>query len=556
MTDSHTKLAGSKRPPPQNGRWVKHVDPNTPVDATITLKGPDLPIPGQMRARALTREKIAQKFGVPEHKIRKVTRVLTSYGLQVMGVTQGGRSLKVRGSAGAMRSAFRPKFAIYKVRGEGRIRARKGWLKIPKELKGIVTGVFGLDQRRMAGFHAQAATRNGKGNGKGKPLTPAQLEKRYNFPAGDGAGQTIAIAEFGQDLGIGPVLAPAYFPSDVASFCTSQRRSVPNIRIESVGLSPLSQQQYKAYRRQLPKEHLSLVTEATGETMMDAEIVAALCPKADIGIYFATWGEGGWVDLLDAVTSGTGPVPVAVSISYGWAEEDGNWSPAAVNAINERLQIAALLGITVCVSSGDDGSGCNQPGKRCHVKFPSSSPYVLSVGGTMLGMREGRRVEEVWWVRPGMTTSKTFAGSTGGGVSAQNPRAPWQKVHIPSLNPDAPAGRIVPDVSALAGPPFYRLLFEGKSTHSGGTSAATPLWASLIARINAALPSSKRQRFLPRLLYKPRVRKTGFRDIVLGHNNASHPDPGIGYDAKTGFDAVSGWGVPDGRKLVKALATA
>jgi kumamolisin len=552
MTDSHTKLAGSKRPPPQNGRWVKKVDPKTPVDATITLRGPPLPTPAQMPARALSREKIAQKYGVPEHKIHKVKRVLKSYGLEVLGVTQGGRSLKVRGSAGAMRSAFRPKFAIYKVPGEGRIRARRGWLKIPKELKGIVTGVFGLDQRRMAKCHAQAAARKGKRS----PLTPADLEKRYNFPAGDGAGQTIVIAEFGQDLGNGKVLAPAYFPSDVASFCTSQRRSVPNIRIESVGLSPLSKKQYKAYRRQLPKERLSLVNAATNETMMDAEIVAALCPKADIGIYFATWGEGGWVDLLDAVTSGTGPIPVAVSISYGWAEEHANWSPAAVNAINERLQIAALLGITVCVSSGDSGSGCDLTDKRCHVQFPSSSPYVLSVGGTMLAMREGRRVEEVWWVRPGTTTATTLAGSTGGGVSVQNLRAPWQKVHIPSLNPDALDGRVVPDVSALAGPPFYHLLIAGKSKHGAGTSAATPLWASLIARIDAALPRSKRQRFLPRLLYEPRVRRTGFRDIVLGHNNASHPHPGIGYEAKTGFDAVSGWGVPDGRKLLKALATA
>ena len=48
------------------------------------------------------------------------------------------------------------------------------------------------------------------------------------------------------------------------------------------------------------------------------------------------------------------------------------------------------------------------------------------------------------------------------------------------------------------------------------------------------------------------VGKNSTRDITLG-NNASHPTPGKGYKAKAGFDAVSGWGVPDGVKLLGAL---
>jgi kumamolisin len=49
------------------------------------------------------------------------------------------------------------------------------------------------------------------------------------------------------------------------------------------------------------------------------------------------------------------------------------------------------------------------------------------------------------------------------------------------------------------------------------------------------------------------VGKSSSRDITVG-NNASHPDPGKGYKAGPGFDAVSGWGVPDGVKLLNALA--
>jgi kumamolisin len=423
---------------------------------------------------------------------------------------------------------------------------------IPKELDGIVTGVFGLDQRRMAKCHPHKA---GHRHRAAKPLRPEDLERRYKFPDGDCAGKVIAIAEFGEVLENGQILAPAYIPSDVASFCKSQHRPVPKIRCESVGVSPLTKQQYETYRQQLSPDSKvwRQLFSLTAETMMDAQIVGSLCPKADIRIFFATRGEGGWINLLDAVTAGSGPVPVVLSISYGLAEDTSDWSGSARDAINERLQIAALLGITVCVSSGDDGSGCYESGKRCHVEFPSSSPFVLSVGGTMLKRKRGSKPHEVvWWETPGWS-SDNGGGATGGGVSALNPRAPWQIVQVPSLNPGARDGRVVPDVSALAGPPLYYLLLDGAEEPDGGTSAATPLWASLIARIDAALPPSKRQRFLPPLLYLPGVGEVAFHDIKSGYNT-SMPDPGIGYAAQKGFDAVSGWGVPHGRRLLKALA--
>ena len=47
--------------------------------------------------------------------------------------------------------------------------------------------------------------------------------------------------------------------------------------------------------------------------------------------------------------------------------------------------------------------------------------------------------------------------------------------------------------------------------------------------------------------------KTSSRDITTGGNTSS-PQPGKGYKAAPGFDAVTGWGVPDGMKLLDALA--
>ena len=563
MAESHVELSGSRRAPPQDAVRVRDIDPQARIEVTVTLKGPDLPALDKMPEKALSRADIDKKWGVPAASVQKVEGVLRTFGLQIQDVKQGGRSLRVSGSAAAMVATFQPKLGIYQVLGQGEIRGREGVLMVPRELDGLISGVEGFDQRRMA--HRHATTRTAKrpallatpaaaATGPLKPLTPADLQQRYNFPSGNAAGATIIIAEFGTPLTGGNVLPPAYIPSDVTAFCTAHGISAPTVRIKSVNIAPLNQQQYEMSLSKLPPQLANLLFGQTAETMMDAQIIAALCPGADIAVYFASWDQKGWIDFLDEVTSGQPATPVAVSISYGLAEEAADWTHGAMNSINHRLQIAAMQGINVCVSSGDDGTGCGQSGNRCHVEFPGASPFVLSVGGTMLAQGAGGQVDEVvWWEAPGRRTNTSKGGgSTGGGVSVLNQRPPWQTVQVTSLNAGAPNGRVVPDVAALAGPPLYDLLLDGKPLPDGGTSAAAPLWASLIARINAGLPAAKRQRFLGPLIYKAAVAQAGFRDIVSGQN-ASHPNPGKGYQAAAGFDAVSGLGVPDGVRLLNAL---
>ncbi|HEX3449124.1 MAG TPA: hypothetical protein VHS97_12775 [Isosphaeraceae bacterium] len=116
----------------------------------------------------------------------------------------------------------------------------------------------------------------------------------------------------------------------------------------------------------------------------------------------------------------------------------------------------------------------------------------------------------------------------------------------------------MPDVAALAGPPYYDLIFLGQPSPSGGTSASTPLWAALLARVQSALPSKKSPQFLTPLLYRgvagsPPLGAAVCRDIAVGQN-ASSPEPGRGYHAGPGYDAVSGWGTPIGTSLLTALS--
>ena len=537
---AHVELGGSRRRLATGARRVRDVDPHAHIEVTLTLKAPELPEPGATAKGPMTVEELAKNYGAKPEDIRKVEQTLGSYGLTVEGISPTHRSLRASGTAAAMEAAFQAGLGIYQSADQGEFRGREGTVSVPSEIAGLVTSVLGLDQRRVARRRAAAPLAAATAT----PLTPPALEAHYRFPDGDGAGQKIAIAEFGSPLTNGSVLPPAYFPQDVTAFCQKYKRPVPKVATVPINISPLTLDQV----RTLPTAAAQLVLEETTEVMMDVEIIAALCPAASISTYYASWDQKGWIDLLEQVTSDQ---PVALSISYGLAEDSSDWSQGAVQAINDALKAAALVGITACVSSGDDGSGCNMPDKRLHVEFPGSSPYVLSVGGTMFA----GGAEVVWWESPGRRTRKG-GGATGGGVSTVFGRPPWQTVHVPSLNPGALDGRVVPDVAALAGEPLYDLILLGHSAPNGGTSAAAPLWASLLARMNAALPSAKRGRFLAPLLYGKSGAGTvgagGCTDITTG-NNASHPQPGRGYTAGQGYDAVAGWGVPNGKALLALL---
>src|SRR5260370_40218615 len=82
----------------------------------------------------------------------------------------------------------------------------------------------------------------------------------------------------------------------------------------------------------------------------------------------------------------------------------------------------------------------------------------------MLGEDVGKFIEQVWREGHGKRTS-TGGGASGGGVSTKFRRPNWQKVEIKSLNKGSIDGRVVPDVAALAGPPWYDLVWRGADRH-------------------------------------------------------------------------------------------
>ena len=224
--------------------------------------------------------------------------------------------------------------------------------------------------------------------------------------------------------------------------------------------------------------------------MLNVEVAGTLAPGARIAVYFSTFDEKGLIDALSAVIADKTNSPSVMSISWGWAENQPfnntvPWSASAIDHANHSFLAAALLGITTCVSTGDDGSEAQIQDGLAHVNFPATSPYVLAVGGTTLHVRKastGRTTvtETVWNDGPG--------SGGGGGVSDITPVPAWQAGIVPpSINPGGFAGRAIPDVAADADPATgYFVVSGGRGMVVGGTT-----------RVRAALGQSDRpnQRF-------------------------------------------------------------
>jgi len=129
------------------------------------------------------------------------------------------------------------------------------------------------------------------------------------------------------------------------------------------------------------------------EVLLDIEVSAAIAPKAKIVVYFFESFEGELANAITTAVHDTFNRPSVISISYGLWEEESAWTQFLRDKVNDACVDAALHGITICISSGDDGSSCIRPGEwnnyvidddKVQVSYPGSIPHALSCGGTSL----------------------------------------------------------------------------------------------------------------------------------------------------------------------------
>jgi kumamolisin len=518
------QLPGSERAPLAHARPAGPLDTSERAELTLVLRRrADIPADIVEGPTVLTSDELAARYGAGPADVDLVRQTLTGLGLEVTAVHPASRRIKVAGTLGELSRAFGVTLQLVTSTGPGgqvvTHRYREGPVYVPAALAGIVLAVLGLDTRPQ--FRAHFRTADAAAAAQGTTYPPNQVADIYQFPAGTtGAGQTIAVIELGG----------GFSTSDLDTYFGGLGIPVPSITAVSVdGASNAPG---------------SDPTGADVEVALDIDVIGAAAPGAAQVVYFApNNGDQGFVDAISEAAQAS-PAPIAISISWGQSED--SWTAQGRAAMDLAMSDAAALGITVCVASGDNGSGDAVTDGQPHVDFPASSPHALGCGGTKLlaDPSTGTISSEVVWNE---TASNEGAG--GGGVSDQFPLPSWQaRAGVPArASGSTSGGRGVPDVAGNADPTTgYQIYSDGQAQVVGGTSAVAPLWAALVSRLAEA--TGQRFGLIQPTVYAgvtPGTDVAGFRDITSGNNGA--------YAAGPGWDACSGLGSPDGTALLTRL---
>ncbi|GAA4363828.1 S53 family peptidase [Paeniglutamicibacter cryotolerans] len=488
------------------------------ITVTVVLRRAE-PVPGDALSAAFAGVGGRTEHGASTADIELATSTLTALGAVVSETDAASRRLRVSGTVELLCTIFGTQLERVSSLGPDHTttthRHRTGGLSVPAELDSVITAVLGLDDRpsaRAPFYVAHAGAEN-------TSYTPLELGAIYGFPAAEGGkGQGLAIIELGG----------GFEQADLDAYFTSLGITGPVVT--AVGIDGAVN---------VPGGDPQ---GADGEVLLDIEVAGSLAPAAAMAVYFAPNTDAGFLDAIAAATHAS-PPPAAMSISWGQSEDQ--WTEQARTAMDDAFIDAAMLGITVTVAAGDNGSADAEQDGRNHVDFPASSPHVLACGGTRLEADPATGVvssETVW--------NDSASSATGGGVSDVFALPAWQQhvlVKAGSTAPALPRGRGVPDVAAVADPQTgYRVRVDGADLVFGGTSAVAPLWAALVVLLCGERASGFG--LLQPVLYPnaPDAPAVGLRDITVGDNGS--------YKAAPGWDACTGLGVPDGVALQRLLA--
>ncbi len=455
---------------------------------------------------------LGARYGMPLAAERRIDRVLAANGIDVTATYPQRTEIAAVATAAALRRFFRVRFRDYLDASGRRYHAPLGSPSVPEGLRPYVTGVVGLSTQAIA--------------------TPADLPHQALRPQ-DGAlaydvtplldqgitgqAQTIAIVS----------LEP--FPANVSQTSSD----IKDFRSQ-FGIDGPSPTDVKVDGGGQSKDET--------EDDLDLDVTSSIAPGAQIVNYEAPETASGLVDVFNRVLA-DGKAKI---VTFSWGLCDSGLPGNLREGVENVLRLADRRGVTIFVASGDSGAyDCQRDSFSNHalsVDFPSDTPQVVSVGGTLLNVQSnGSYGYESGWENP------LTDGGGGGGSNTHDPAPSWQTAaHIGGGH------RALPDVSASASPSSGWLVRDyGNWDAIGGTSAAAPFWAAsmLLAEQYAASHGVKKTCFLAPLLY--RLASTSqpypaFHDVTLGGNRH--------FNAGPGWDYATGLGSPDVWNLARDLA--
>jgi len=528
----------------------------------------------------LTPEQYASRFGLTESDLAKVVVWLQEQGFTLEEAARGRNWVAFSGSAGQVEEAFHTTIHRYVVHGETRY-ANSAEPSVPSALAGVAMGIRGLDNYRPKPKVRIGRIRDAKPNYTSSVsgshfVVPGDLATIYNiqglYSAGvTGAGQKIAI--IGQ--------------TDIVMNDVTQFRSLVGLLSNDPTVVTIP-----SYVSQTTSGDLT-------EADLDLEWSGAVASNADI-IYVNAGGStnGAFDSLTYAIDKDVAPI---VSMTYGGCEPD--FGASQISSVQTLLQQATAEGITLVAAAGDDGAtDCdnNDPSNPTDiavnglaVDFTASSPNVTAVGGSEFSGDSATGANTYWsGTNSGTTQASALSyipevvwndtatdmelSATGGGASMFFTKPKWQTgAGIPN-----DGARDVPDVSLTASPDEDPYLIcssdyvsidtsatadcsngfratDGTLDVVGGTSAATPTFAGILALLEQKMAS--RQGNINEVLY-PLFTKSAssFHNITSGNNEepceATTPDcPNggqIGFTAGSGYSQTTGLGSVNAYNLV------
>ena len=314
-------------------------------------------------------------------------------------------------------------------------------------------------------------------------LSPATVKSAYTFPTSStaGAGKTIAIVDAYDD-------PPA--ESDLAVF--SSQYGLPACTTANGCFKKVNQAGGTSY----PRADSGWALEIS----LDVQWAHAIAPGAHILLVEAS--SNSFSNLLAAEDYAKGHAQY-VSNSWGGSEFSGQKS------YDSHF---SQSGVSFFVSSGDAG---------LPAEYPSSSPNVVSVGGTTLHFNGGNFSGETGW------------SGSGGGCSAYESATSAQASFSQYGQVGCGGMRATPDVSLDADPAsgvsvYDSTRYQGRKGWFtvGGTSASSPMWAARSADSGAVINAA--------YVYGNSIT---YRDITSGNNGASAL---VGYDLVTGRGSWTG----------------
>ena len=503
-----TFLKGTEHIMLPGARSVRPTDPHQLIEISVILKHRK-PLPKvEEEGRMMGHSEFAKTYGADPAQVDKIRQFATDNNLQMLerGDEVLRRTVALAGTAANMEKAFGIELTEFEY-GNGSYRGYNGSIQMPEDCANIVSGVFGLDDRPVAQPHFRYRNTNRAFGTRSSTISynPAQVAKFYAFPQdANGAGQAIGIIELGG----------GYRPNDIRHYFQAQGLQTPTVKSISVDHA---------------NNRPTTAQSADGEVMLDIEVAGSVAQGAAIAVYFAPNTARGFQDALSTAIHDQLNKPSVVSLS--WGEAEVNWTSQSMENFDLVAQEAALLGITITVAAGDNGSSDGIADGKSHVDFPASCPHVLAVGGTRLVAGNSNIEAETAW------NDGAQGGAGGGGFSTSFARPSYQASVV------SQTGRGVPDVAGNADPETgYNILVDGQQMVVGGTSAAAPLWAGLVVLLSQKL--NRRMGFVNPTLYGL-DRSSDFRDITMGNNGA--------YSAGYGWDPVTGLGSPKGTRMLQAL---